>query len=87
MAGLSDVCDGFVGGVVVVWAYGSMVATLMGGLSMGVVSYHVCACCVVYAGPGWECRVTTVGGLLQRLLAPHCGVPFGRYVVIELEVL
>ena len=80
-------CDGFIGGVVVVWACGSVVATLVGGLSMGIVSCLVCVCCSVYAGPGWECGATTVGDLQQRLLAPHCGVPFGRSVATKLEVL
>ena len=80
-------CDGFVGGDVVVWACGSVVATLMGGLSMGVVSCLVCVCCFVYAEPGWECGATTVGDLQQRFLASHCGVPFGRYVATKLGIL
>ena len=39
---LSDMCDGFVGGVVVVWARGTVFATLMEGISVSVV------CCPIW---------------------------------------
>ena len=53
---LSNGCVGcVVGGVIVVEAFGTACAALVGSSSEGIVSYLLGACCCPYAGLGWRC--------------------------------
>ena len=63
---LSDGCVGFVGGIIVVEACGTVCATLVGGPSVSIVSYPVEVCCFLYVGLGWRCGAMAASGLCDR---------------------
>ena len=63
---LSDWCVGFVGGVIVVEACGTVCATLVGGPYVSIVSYPVGVCCFPYARLSWRCGAMVASGFCDR---------------------